>query len=442
MIFFGVFYFRLNKIYLFSSTNFVKMKKKTIYIIIPFVVIAIVVVLVLMFSKGKTPIVEKKEIVEEKIPELYGEPLTDWTLYTDTVRKGDFLGTIMGRYGITPQQIDKIAKMSSDTFNVTLINLGRPFTVFCDTVIDSIPQAKIFVYENSAVRFTKYDFRNPDTILISKLEKPIDTVDLEAAGVIEYSLWQTMIDNGYSWELALAMSQTFAWTVDFYSLQPGDWFKVLYSELYVGDKRIGIGDIQAGVFYQGGKELWAVPFTQDSTLSFYDTVGNSMRKTFLLAPLEYTNISSRYSHARMHPIFHKVTEHLAVDFSAPMGTPVYAASDGTIITRTYGTGAGYYVAIRHNSVYTTVYMHFSRFGEFNVGDRVNQGDIIGYVGSTGWSTGPHLHYEVHENGQKIDPLKFEPPPAEPVDSAHLERFNEEKRFWIDKVNAIKMNEVK
>ncbi|MCK9321899.1 MAG: peptidoglycan DD-metalloendopeptidase family protein [Bacteroidales bacterium] len=392
----------------------------------------------MVFLKQKTSVVENVEVVEVKIPELYGEPIEGWILYTDTVRSGDFLGTIMGRYGISPQQIDKIAKMSSDTFNTTLINPGRPFTVFADTVIDSIPQAKIFVYENTAVKFTKYDFRNPDTILIEKFRKPIDTVNLEASGVIETSLWNAMINNGYSWELALAMSQTFAWTVDFYALQPGDWFKVLYSELFVGDKRISIGEVQAGVFYQGGKELWAIPFTQDSTQCFFDTIGNSMRKTFLLAPLEYTHISSRYSNARMHPIFHKVTEHLAVDFSAPMGTPVYAASDGTITTRTFGTGAGYYVAIRHNSVYTTVYMHFSRFGEYNVGDRVSQGDVIGYVGSTGWSTGPHLHYEVHENGRKIDPLKFEPPPAEPVDSSNLERFNEEKRYWIDKVNSVKM----
>jgi len=414
------------------------MKKKFIYIIAIVVIAVIALVLIVVLNK-KEPVVKEKvvEVVEE-IPMKYNIPLEGWTIYTDTVRKGDFLGTIMNRYGITAQQVDQISKMSSDTFNVTLINLGRPFTVFSDTIIDSIPQAKIFVYENSSVRYTKYDFTNPDTILIEKLEKQIDTVELEAAGVIEFSLWQTMLDNDYSWELALAMSQTFAWTVDFYALQPGDWFKVMYTELYVEDKRIGIGDIQAGVFYQGGKELWAVPFTEDSVQSFFDTVGNSMRKTFLLAPLEYTNISSRYSHARMHPIFHKVTEHLAVDFSAPMGTPVYAASDGTIVTRTYGEGAGYYVAIRHNSVYTTVYMHFSRFGQYNVGDRVNQGDIIGYVGSTGWSTGPHLHYEVHENGQKIDPLAFEPPPADPVDSINLPRFHEEKRYWIDKVNAIEL----
>ncbi len=419
------------------------MKKKHIIIIATSVIlIAVLSVILIKTLKNNNP-QQKDESVktkEDSIQTKYSIPIDDWEIYTDTVRKGDFLGTIMGRYGITATQIDKISKMSSDTFNVTLINLGQPFTVFADTVIDSIPQAKIFVYENSKIRYTKYDFTNPDTIKIEKCQKNIDTLDLEASGTIHYSLWQTMLDNGYTWQLALKMSQTFAWTVDFYSLQKGDWFKVLYTELYVEGKRIGIGEIKAGVFYQGGKELWAIPFVEDSVKSFFDTVGNSMRKTFLLAPLEYTHISSRYSKARMHPIFHKMTQHLAVDFSAPMGTPVYAASDGTIVTRMYDKGAGNFIAIRHNSVYKTVYMHFSRFGEFNVGDRVSQGEVIGYVGSTGWSTGPHLHYEVHENGQKIDPLAFEPPPADPVDSINIPRFNKEKRYWIDKVKAIKMND--
>jgi murein DD-endopeptidase MepM/ murein hydrolase activator NlpD len=413
------------------------MKRKTLYIIVAILVLAAVTTtLVIVFKKKDVP--QTTEIEEVKIPEKYGIPIEGWDLITDTVRKGDYLGTILSKYGITAQQIDKIGRMSTDSFNTTLINVGNLYTVFSDTTIDGIPQAKIFIYENSNVKFTKYDFRNPDTIIIEKLRKPVDTVSLEAAGVIEYSLWQTMIDNGYNWELALAMSQTFAWTVDFYSLQKGNWFKVIYTEYFVDDKQIGLGEVKAGVFYHGGKELWAIPFMQDSVTCFYDTLGNSMRKTFLLAPLEYTHISSRYSYARMHPIWHTVGEHLAVDFSAPSGTPVYAASDGTITTRTFQSGAGNYVVIRHNSVYSTVYMHFSKFGEYNVGDRVNQGDIIGYVGSTGWSTGPHLHYEVHENGKKIDPLTFEPPPAEPVDSAHMERFNKEKRKWIDQINKIKM----
>lgn len=417
------------------------MKKKHLYIIISVIAIAIISV-PLYFIIGQKPSPETNEIEEVKIPEKYGIPLNDWNLITDTVRNGDYLGTILSKYGITSQQIDKIGRMSTDSFNTTLINVGNIYTVFSDTIINGIPQAKIFVYENSKVKFTKYDFSNKDTIIIEKLRKPVDTVTNNASGIIENSLWQTMNDNGYSWDVALALSQTFAWTVDFYSLQKGNWFKAIYSEYYVEDKRIGIGEVKAGVFYHGGKELWAIPFTQDSVTCFYDTLGNSMRKTFLLAPLEFTTISSRYTNARMHPILHMVTEHLAVDFSAPSGTPVYAASDGTIITRTFQGGAGNYVAIRHNSVYTTVYMHFSRFGEYNVGDRVSQGDVIGYVGSTGWSTGPHLHYEVHENGRKIDPLSFDPPPAAPVDSANMKRFDKEKRNWINQINKIKIQEQK
>lgn len=414
------------------------MKKKYVFYVVIILALLAAITIAVVFLTKKNPVVE--EVKEEKIPEKYGIPLDGWTLYSDTVRQGDYLGTILSRYGITAQQIDKIGRMSTDSFNTTLINVGRTFTVFSDTLTEGNPIAKIFVYENSDVRFTKYDFRNPDTIIIEKLRKPVDTVTLEASGVIKYSLWQTMLDNDYSWELALALSQTFAWTVDFYALQPGNWFKAIYNEYYVEGKRIGMGEVKAGVFFHGGKELWAIPFTQDSVTCFYDTVGNSMRKTFLKAPLEYTGISSRYSNARMHPILHQVTEHLAIDFCAPAGTPVYAASDGTIVTRTFQTGAGNYVAIRHNSVYTTVYMHFSSFGKYNVGERVNQGDIIGYVGSTGWSTGPHLHYEVHENGKKIDPLGFDPPRAEPVDSANMERFNKEKRQWIDQINKIKVKQ--
>ncbi len=413
--------------------------KKIAFISLCGIVLSAIVstIIFINISSEELPEVVEPPIVKE-IPKKFDIPIDDWTIYPDTVRKGDFLGTIMGRYGITAQQIDKIAKMSTDTFNTTLINVGRPVTIFSDTIIDSIPQAKIFIYENSKISYTKYDFRNSDTILIEKLRKHVDTVSFEASGRIEYSLWQTIIDKDYNWELAIALSQTFAWTVDFYSLQPQDWFKVVYEKYIVDGDEVGIGEIKAGVFYHGGRELWSIPFVQDSSLSYFDIDGNSMRKTFLLAPLKFTRVSSRYSHARYHPVHHNRRPHLAVDYAAPTGTPVYAASDGTITKRTYGKGAGYYVVIKHNSIYTTVYMHFSRFGKFQVGDRVNQGDIIGYVGSTGWSTGPHLHYEIHENGAKIDPLKFNPPPAEPVDSANIERFHKEKQYWIDEINKIEL----
>ncbi len=417
--------------------GFKKNKKALAVILILFLAISVTIIVILRKQTREEPISE----ITEPEPELkYGIPVDDWIIIQDTVRKGDYLGTILNKYGISAQKIDKIAKMSSDTFNTTMISIGRIYTVFADTIIDSIPQAKIFVYENTKTKYTLYDFRNPDTIIIRKLEKNVDTVRRTATGVINSSLWNAIVDKGYSWDIALAMTKVFGWSVDFYALQKGDCFKVIYDELFVENERVGLESIKTGIFYHNGKEFWAIPFVQDSVLNFYDTSGNNLRKTFMTAPLEYTSVSSRYSHARMHPIFNQVREHLAVDFSAPMGTPVYAASDGVIETRTYGTGAGNYVVIRHNSVYKTVYMHLSRFGDIQVGQHVTQGQIIGYVGSTGWSTGPHLHYEIHENGRKIDPLSFKPPPAEPVDSAHRERFDKEKQLWIKELNKIKLED--
>lgn len=416
-----------------------KFKRKRTLLFVILIILTLILLIYYLFHKNN-----KKEQIqipaEIKIEKKYGISIDAWIIITDTVKKGDYLGTILNKYGISPQKIDKIAKMSTDTFNTTLISVGRIYTIFADTIIDSIPQAKIFVYENNKIKYTFYDFRQPDTIIIQKLIKPVDTVIKTATGTIRKSLWHTINKNGYTWDLALALTKVFGWSVDFYALQVGDWFKVIYEELIVDNEKVGFGKIKAGVFCQSGKEFWAIPFMQDSVINYYDTLGNNLRKTFMTAPLEYTSVSSRYTHARMHPIFHKVSEHLAVDFTAPYGTPVYAASDGVIETRTFNEGAGYYIVIRHNSVYKTVYMHLSKFGNYNVGNHVSQGDIIGYVGSTGWSTGPHLHYEIHENGRKIDPLSFKPPPAEPVDSAHMRRFNKEKRKWIKELQKIKVED--
>ncbi len=413
------------------------MKSKCIYIV-GIIVLSVIAGLMISCNNANKDSTEALEVLAPvaEPQKKYGIEIEGWNIINDTVQQGDLLGTILAKYGITAQQIDKIGRMDSEDFRVTLITPDKPYAVFSDTIIDGISQAKYFVYENTKITYTKYDFTQTDTIIITQERKSVDTLELEASGKITSSLWNALVEKDYPWELAIALSQTFAWTVDFYALQPENWFKVIYSEYRVDGEYVGIGEIKAGLFYHGGAELWAIPFVQDSARNFYDTLGVNMRKTFMQAPLKFTRVSSRYSGARFHPVHKRVKSHLAVDFAAPAGTPVYAASDGTIVTRTYGKGAGYYVKIRHNSVYSTVYMHFSKFGKFKVGERVQQGDIIGYVGSTGWSTGPHLHYEVHENGVKINPLTFDPPPADPVDSADMDAFNVEKRIWIERINKI------
>lgn len=412
------------------------MKKKYIITISILLSLGIIVFILLLTQETK-----KRNfcLIPYTPEEKFGLFLYQWNVHTDTVKQEDLLGTILLEHGISGQQIDKISKQSTDSLKATFIHVGRPYHIFYDTIINNVPQMKYFVYENNLTKYTRYDFTNPDTIIINKQNKQIDTLELTAYGVIKSSLWQALIDKGYSWNLAIALSQTFAWTVDFYSLQEGDWFKIVFDDLIVDGKSIEMPEIKAGLFFHGNRELWSIPFkvNDSSKISFFDTIGNSMRKTFLKAPLKYTRISSRYSNARMHPIFHRPTEHKATDYAAPCGTPIFAASDGTITSRGWRGGAGNMITIRHNSIYTTVYMHMSQFGKYQVGDYVLQGETIGYVGSTGWSTGCHLHYEIHENGCKIDPLKFDPPAAEPIDSANMPRFNKEKQIWINKIKNIK-----
>ena len=412
-------------------------KKLIIFVIIALILIGIGIT---VFTKLQQPSDNQEVIIPDIIRQTkYGLYIEDWNILEDTVKSGDFLGIILNKYGISSLQIHKISKQNSDTFKVTTIHTGQPFFVFCDKD-DTLRNAKYFVYENSKTRYTRYNFTVPDTIIIEKFNKKVDTVECSAYGIIESSLWNTLIGQGYSWNIAIALSQTFAWSVDFYALQKGDWFKVIYDDLLVEGQTIDQPNVKAGIFYHGDRELWSIPFKvrDTSNISFYDTLGNSMKRSFLKSPLKFTRISSRYSNARMHPILHRPTAHLAVDFVAPCGTPIYAACDGTIVYRGWDTGGGNVIKIRHNKVYSTVYMHISSFGNYFVGQYVRQGETIGYVGSTGWSTGCHLHYEVHENGKQIDPLSFMPPPTEPIDSANMPRFNIEKRTWIDKINKIKI----
>lgn len=409
-----------------SKTNIV------LIVVLSVIVVAGIAVAVIMLC-GRTEDNREEVAVPEPVVEMrFGFPVDQWTITDDTVRQGDYLGTILNRYGVPMSQVDKIARIS-DSVDYTRISVGRPFCVF-SLPDDTARVAKIFVYENSPLMFTVFDFR--DSVDVFRKYHDVDTVVCTASGRISSSLWNVLDSKGYDWDLAVGMSQVWAWTVDFYALQKDDWFKVIFEEYRVGGEAVRIGKVLAGVFSHNGKERWAIPFVNDSVSEFFDTCGQSIRKTFMKAPLKFTRISSRYTNSRMHPIHHVPKAHLAVDFSAPTGTPVYAASDGRITIRQYGNGAGNYVKIRHNSIYETVYMHLSKFGKYNVGDYVHQGDVIGYVGSTGWSTGPHLHYEVHENGKKINPLNFDPPTAEPVDSANMERFNREKRPWIEKISKI------
>jgi murein DD-endopeptidase MepM/ murein hydrolase activator NlpD len=223
--------------------------------------------------------------------------------------------------------------------------------------------------------------------------------------------------------LALRLSDIYAWSVDFFGLRKGDSFKVLYEELYVGDQFFDIGTIHSAVFRHAGKDYDAFRFIQDQIPQYWNEKGENLKKAFLKAPLSFTRISSGFSYARRHPVTRVVRPHTGIDYAAPTGTPVMSIGDGVVTQRAYTRGGGNQVKIRHNSTYTTAYLHLSRFAKgLSVGKRVRQGEVIGYVGSTGLSTGPHLDFRVWKNGSPINPLRMESPPADPLKEENKELF--------------------
>jgi murein DD-endopeptidase MepM/ murein hydrolase activator NlpD len=237
-----------------------------------------------------------------------------------------------------------------------------------------------------------------------------------------------MYDKGASPMLAIELSEIYAWSIDFFGLQKGDSIRVIYDEYYVDSTSVGIGKVHGAYFRHMNNDIWAIPFIQDSIMDYYDQDGKSLRKAFLKAPLRFSRISSKFSNSRLHPVLKIRRPHHGVDYAAPVGTPVVSIGDGVIVKKQYDGGSGHMVRIKHNSVYSTAYLHLSKYGPgIQTGAYVKQGDVIGYVGSTGLSTGPHLDFRFYKNGDAVDPLKVEAPPVDPVREENLERFEEVKR---------------
>jgi len=367
-------------------------------------------------KKSKAEVEHDSLLVEAPVLK-YGFPVDSFQIEDGTIRPNQHLSHILGDFGIGMAVIDQLAKLSKEIFDVRRIKVGNHYSIF--QTADSLSEARYFVYENSATDY--YVFELFDSLRVYRGEKEVEIRRQTAYGEIETSLWNTMKKNGLDPMLALRLSDIYAWTIDFFAIQKGDRFRVLYEELFVDSVSVGIGEIYAVQFDHFGTENYAFRFEQNDRYEYFDKDGNSLRRAFLKAPLEFARISSGFSNSRMHPVLRIARPHHGVDYAAPAGTPVKSIGDGTVVTRAYqANGGGNYLKIKHNSVYTTVYMHLSGFGKgVTQGARVKQGQVIGFVGSTGLSTGPHLDFRVFKNGSPINPLRMEAPPAEPV---HKERL--------------------
>jgi murein DD-endopeptidase MepM/ murein hydrolase activator NlpD len=364
-----------------------------------------------------------------KLPTLtFGIPSDSFNIVKDHVRRNAFLSDILEEYGVTRQEIEKVTSNSKDVFDVKKIRAGNNYTVMTDN--DSIARLRYFIYEHDPLEYYIFSFN--DSLNITPFHYKARSEIFFASGTIETSLWDAMIGNGMNPELAVDLSEIFAWTVDFFGLQKGDRFKIIYEEKFVGDKSVEIGKIYGAEFISSGIPILAIPLIQDGEESFYDADGNSLRKAFLKAPLRFSRISSRYSSGRMHPILRIVRPHFGVDYAAPVGTPVHSVGDGKVTSVANEGQAGRMVRIRHNSVYSTAYLHLSRYGKGIVpGAVVKQGQIVGYVGTSGLSTGPHLDFRFYKNGYPVDPLKVKAPPVEPVHEDNMARFEKIKTVTLD-----------
>ena len=372
------------------------------------------------------------EVKEPKI--LYGMIVQDDHLVIeDKIKRNQFLGDILEEYNVPAKLIHQVSQLSRKIFDPRKITPNSKYTLICNQ--DSVTKAKPFVYEPNAIDYIIFRFE--DSLSVNVGQREVTTIEKTVSGVIQSTLSQTMEALGMPAELTNRFVDIFGWQLDFQRLQAGDKFKLIYEEQQVEGITIGISKINGIYFEHFDQPYYAFPFDQGDGVDYFDEEGKSLRKALLKYPIEFTRISSRYNKNRFHPVQKRWKAHLGTDFAAPRGTPIRSVGDGVVLEARYKSNNGNYVKIRHNATYTTQYLHMSKIASgLNPGDRVRQGQTIGYVGSTGLATGPHLCYRFWKNGIQVDALRVDLPASQPVKDDHRMAFATVKEELIQKLNII------
>ena len=364
---------------------------------------------------------------EEIQPKIeFGFEIDNYKVSRDTIRPGDSFGEILINKKLSYPQIYKIVQTIKDSFDIRWLTAGKPYTIL--STKDSLEQPLYFIYQPNKLNYVVIDFANFDSIVAYNKKKPFKIVRKTTSGSIDSSLSETMDQQGLPWELINQLSDIYAWTIDFSRLQQGDRFKIIYNERYIEDTLlVGIKSIDAAYFEHNNEEIYAFHFITDSLKvnpEFYDDNGNSLQRTFLKSPLRFSNISSRYNLKRRIAYYgNKVRPHKGTDFAAAVGTAIMATADGRVVKSSYTRGNGYYVKIQHNNKYATQYLHMQKNGRIKKGAYVKQGDVIGRVGMTGNTSGPHVCYRFWKNNKQVDPFKQKLPPGKPVSNNLKSNFD-------------------
>lgn len=361
-------------------------------------------------------IVQAQPAVEKVITKQFGFELDNFKVKFDTIKRGDSFGELMITHKVDYPKIAKISQDYKDTFDVRRIRVGKPYMILQSK--DTSETAQVFIYENDAVNYTVIDFR--DSVQAYKSKRKVKYVEREASGVITNgsSLSQVFDEQGIDYSVTHDLANIYAWTIDFNGLQKGDKFKVIYKEKYINDSiYAGSEAIESAYFEHNGKPIYAFAYENDSLKSlidYFDQEANSLRRTFLRMPVEYGRLSSKYNLKRRIRYYgNRIRPHRGTDYAAAVGTPILATADGVVTESTRKGGNGKYVKIRHNSKYSTQYLHMKK-QKVKRGDNVKQGDVIGWVGMTGNTSGPHVCYRFWRDGKQVDPLREELPKAEPL----------------------------
>jgi len=378
---------------------------------------------IIVFSIGCGPNPQESDVQEDQlvqeINEEYGFVTDSFLVVKDKIRKNQNLSEILSAYGVPYATIDKIAKASKEVFDVRKLAAGKPYTIFCTK--DSSGYATCFIYEANPRDYVVFNLQ--DSLHVYMGQKPIEKRTQYVKGKVNSSLYVDLQKRGADPVLAIELSEIYAWTIDFYRIQKGDAFEILYTENFVEGESIGVDRILSCTFTHYDKPIKAYYFDEEGERGYFDENGNNIKKAFLKAPVKFSRISSGYSMKRFHPVQKRFKAHLGTDYAAPTGTPIVAVGDGVISEARYKPNNGNYVKMRHNSVYETQYLHMSKIKSgIKPGTRVHQGDVIGYVGSTGLATGPHVCFRFWKNGKQVDHRREELPSSQPIPESLMAKF--------------------
>ncbi len=379
----------------------------------------------------ETQLVEREAVYEPVV--FYGIVIDSLQITRGTIKKRQHLSDILSPYNVSKDDLYTLSQSSKGVFDLRKLRVNKPYDLIYKP--DSLPKAKALVYYHNDIDYVI--FHLDDSIFTEKKSKEVVVKEQTVSGTIKSSLSATISDMGLSPILTNELADVFAWQIDFFRLYPGDKFKVIYEEQLVEGKSIGISEIKAAVFQHNGYDNYAYLYDQGTSVDYFDEEGKSLRKAFLKYPVQFSRISSRYSGSRYHPVQKRYKAHRGTDFAAPRGTPIRSVGEGTVVAAQYGKYNGNYVKIRHNSIYTTQYLHMSKIASgIKPGAHVKQGQTIGYVGATGLAKGNHVCYRFWKSGYQVDALKVKLPSSEPIKKELMDDFIQVAANFKLQLNAL------